>query len=216
MNDIMYEENEKEMQRKKITENYFDEIAGDYDNSYDGKFVRCMYDEIVARVLQKNPADILDLGCGNGNVLGLLQQKSDANLCGIDLSEKMIKQARQRFGNRVELQVGDAEKLQYREQQFDVIICNASFHHYIHPDIVIAEIKRVLKPQGTLILGDPTAPFEWYLRFLNWGLKWINSGDYHIYGKNEITKLLEQHGFTVSRFKKISNRTFILNARLVS
>lgn len=203
MEDIRNIENNKEMQRKKTTEKHFDEIAGNYDNSYDGKFVRCMYDEIVTRTLQKNPTDILDLGCGNGNVLNLLREKSDANLYGIDLSEEMIRHAQKRLGSRVELQVGDAEKLPYGEYQFDVIICNASFHHYIHPDVVIAEMKRVLKPQGTLILGDPTAPFDWYLRFLNWGLKWINSGDYHMYGKSEITNLLEKHGFSVSQFKRI-------------
>ncbi len=214
MNTMMYVE-DGEIQRKRTTEKYFDEIAGNYDKSYDGKFVRCMYDEIITRTLQKDPADILDLGCGNGNVLDLLQQKSDARLYGIDLSEKMIQQAKKRFGDKVELQIGDAEKLPYRERFFDIIICNASFHHYIHPDMVIEEMKRVLKPQGTIILGDPTAPFEWYLGFLNWGLKWINSGDFHIYGKKEIINIFQKHGFTVTQYKKISNRAFILNARLV-
>lgn len=197
---------------KQATKKHFDESAKDYNNSYDGKFVKCMYDEIVERVLAANPKSILDLGCGNGNVLEKIKLKSDADLYGLDLSEKMIESAKEKLGARVELKVGDAEQLPYDDNQFEVIVCNASFHHYPNPDQVLLEIRRVLKPNGTLVLGDPTAPFEWYLKFLNWGLKWSNSGDCRIYGKKEIHELLLKHGFKVSDWKKINYRTFVINA----
>ena len=76
----------------------------------------------------------------------------------------MIESAQKKLGEKVILEVGDAEKLPYAENQFDIVICNASFHHYPNPDRVLSEIKRVLKIEGILILGDPTAPFEWYLK----------------------------------------------------
>ncbi|MBC3796818.1 class I SAM-dependent methyltransferase [Acetobacterium tundrae] len=197
---------------KQATKKHFDESAEDYNNSYDGKFVKCMYDEIVERVLAANPKSILDLGCGNGNVLEKIKLKSDADLYGLDLSENMIESAKEKLGARVELKVGDAEQLPYDDNQFDIIVCNASFHHYPNPDQVLQEIHRVLKPNGTLVLGDPTAPFEWYLKFLNWGLKWSNSGDYRIYGKKEIHELLLRHGFKASDWKKINHRAFVINA----
>jgi len=202
----------KKEKAKQVTKKHFDESAKDYNNSYDGKFVKCMYDEIVERVLTANPKSILDLGCGNGNVLEKIKLKSDADLYGLDLSENMIELAKEKLGTRVELKVGDAEQLPYDDNQFDVIICNASFHHYPNPDQVLREIRRVLKPNGTLVLGDPTAPFEWYLKFLNWGLKWSNSGDYRIYGKKEIHELLSKHGFKVLDWKKINYRAFVINA----
>ena len=58
---------------KKNSELHFNEIAKNYNNSHDGKFVKCMYDEIIDRVLKKQPKDILDLGCGNGNILSILK-----------------------------------------------------------------------------------------------------------------------------------------------
>ena len=54
---------------KELTQKHFDETAGDYNTSHDGKFVKCMYDEILERIVAINPETVLDLGCGNGNVL---------------------------------------------------------------------------------------------------------------------------------------------------
>lgn len=197
---------------KELTQKHFDETAGDYNTSHDGKFVKCMYDEILERVVAINPETVLDLGCGNGNVLEKIMETSNAKLFGLDLSLKMIESARKKLADTVELKVGDAEKLPYTENQFDVVICNASFHHYPNPERVLSEIKRVLKRGGILVLGDPTAPFKWYLKILNWGLKWSNSGDFRIYGEKEITTLLSKNGFEVSEWKKIKNRAFVINA----
>ena len=50
----------------------------------------------------------------------------------------MIAQAEKRLRD-VHFVVGDAEKLPYEADKFDVIVCNASFHHYLHPKAVICE-----------------------------------------------------------------------------
>ncbi|MCI1931209.1 MAG: methyltransferase domain-containing protein [Clostridia bacterium] len=205
----------KDREFKNLSKEYFNSIAENYDNSHDGKFVNCMYKELVERAitLKNKPHTILDLGCGNGNVIAMISQKTDADLYGIDLSEKMIKEAKKRL-DKAKLCVGNAEKLPYDDNKFDVVICNASFHHYPKPEIVLQEVKRVLKKDGTFILGDPTSPVNWYLKFLNWALKFSNSGDFHIYGKKEIIKMLEKTGFTVTNLKKIDFKTFVLNAKL--
>ena len=197
---------------KETTKNHFNKNAEEYNTSYDGMFVKCMYSEILDRVIQINPQKILDLGCGNGNILKLLAQKIDASLYGLDISENMISEAKKRLGNNAELTVGEAENLPYSDDQFDAIICNASFHHYPNPVKALKEIKRILKKGGILILGDPTAPFNWYLKILNYFLKYSNSGDYKIYSEKEIKYLLTSSGFTVENCKKINYRTFALNA----
>lgn len=202
----------KTLNSKQKTKNHFNETAENYNRSYDGKFVKCMYDEIINRILQINPHKILDLGCGNGNILKTLEEKTDADLYGLDLSENMIKEAEKNLNSDVNLTIGDAEKLPYSDNKFDVVICNASFHHYTKPEIVLKEIKRILKKNGVFILGDPTCPFDWYLKILNYFLKHSDSGDFKIYSKKEITSLLTSLDFKVENFKKINYRAFALNA----
>lgn len=197
---------------KETTKNHFNKTAKNYNNSYDGKFVKCMYDEIIKRVISKKPKTLLDLGCGNGNILKILSENTETTLYGLDLSEEMINEAGKRLNKEITLTVGDSENLPYENNTFDCIICNASFHHYTNPDLVLSEIQRVLKKNGTFILGDPTAPFKWYLKFLNYFLKYSNSGDYHIYNQSEITSLLLKHNFHVENFKKLNCRSFVLNA----
>ena len=197
---------------KEVSKAHFDAIASSYDTSYDGKFVSKMYQDLVQRVnaLSPAPLHILDLGCGNGNVLAILSKTTKASLYGLDLSEEMVEVAQQRLPE-VNFCVGDAEALPYAAHQFDVIICNASFHHYPNPLKVLMEIKRVLKKGGTFILGDPTGPSLW-LKLLNFGLRYSNSGDYHIYTKKEISALLEKVGFNISNYKNTTLKTFALNA----
>ena len=107
---------------KQTTIDYFNSTAEDYDKSHDGKFVQCMYDTIVNRVLDLNPKTILDLGCGNGNIIARLQKRLNADYYGLDISEAMIAQAEKRLLN-VHFMVGDAEKLPYEDNKFDAIVC---------------------------------------------------------------------------------------------
>lgn len=201
-----------ENDRKKATREYFDSQAEFYDVSHDGKFVKCMYQEIVKRVMSLPGEKILDLGCGNGNILSLLKEKRKGDYYGADLSTKMIQEAKKRLGPGVDLKAADAVKLPYKSEMFDIIICNASFHHYTEPDKAIEEIKRVLKKGGTLILGDPTLPGKLMLKIINSRLKDSDSGDYRIYGKEEIIPLFQAHSFSVSQWKRINYRTFLFNA----
>ena len=85
---------------KKITTDYFNKTAEDYDTSHDGKFVQCMYREILARVPDTRGQRLLDLGCGNGNILKTLNERILAEYYGLDISEKMIEEAGKKLGRR--------------------------------------------------------------------------------------------------------------------
>ena len=199
------------------TRNYFNEIAEDYDSSADGKFVRRMYGEVIIQIMEAGPEILLDLGCGNGNVLLAVGRRRPVRLYGLDLSENMIVEAGKRLAaldGDWNLQVGDAVSLPYEDRTFDTVACNASFHHYTDPGRVLKEIRRVLKPGGTLVLGDPTAPF--FLRpLLNLSFSGRKSGDHHLYGKREIIGLLREAGFSVKRWKTIDFQAFILTAERI-
>lgn len=197
---------------KESTVKYFNDTAKDYDNSHDGKFVNCMYQEIVDRVRNLKGDKILDLGCGNGNIINLLKKEREASYYGLDICENMIEEAKKKCGEYVKFTVGDAENLPYKDDQFDIIICNASFHHYTKPEVAIKEIKRVLKSGGTLILGDPTIP-GLVRGLFNKMLPYTNSGDFKIYGKKDIVPIFESQGFEIDNWKKLNYRTFIFNAK---
>ena len=197
---------------KELTVNHFDKTAKNYDNSSDGKFVQCMYQEILDRA-EKIPAKrILDLGCGNGNAIALLRDRIPAEYYGLDISENMIEEARIRLGKAVSFSVGDAEHLPYENQTFDLIICNASFHHYPGPGMAVKEMKRVLKPGGTIILGDPTIKWKILVPIFDWLIKFTPSGDAKVWHKDDITVLFQENGFRVEQFKYLNQHAFMFNA----
>lgn len=184
-----------------------------YDERGDGKFVAPMYSEIINRILIEKPKKLLDVGCGTGNVLMKLRTNEEVQLYGLDISEKMIETAKKRLGNKAELKVGDSENMEWEDNFFDVIVCNASFHHYPNPEKVLLEMKRMLKNTGTLIIGDPTAPII-FRPIINIFCKLSNNGDYRIYSKREIEELLMRCGFEPINFKMINCKSFAINAKI--
>lgn len=187
--------------------------ASIYDEKGDGKFVAPMYDEIVRRINKVNPKNVLDVGCGTGNVLMRLNVSQDMRLHGLDISEKMIEEAKKNLGDKVELKVGDSEYIPWEDDSFDVVVCNASFHHYPNPEKVLCEMKRVLNKNGTLIIGDPTAPGI-YKKIINLFFKISNKGDFRIYSEEEIKALLIKCGFEPFDFKMINSKSFAINAKI--
>lgn len=191
----------------------FNEQAPIYNEKGDGKFVAPMYNEIVNRIVIANPKKLLDVGCGTGNVLMKLDTSSGLKLYGLDISDKMIETAKKNLGSKAELKVGDSEYMPWEDNSFDVIVCNASFHHYPNPEKVLLEMKRVLSENGTLIIGDPTGPVI-VRQLLNLFCKISSNGDYKIYSKDEIKRMLVKCGFEPFNFKKINCKSFAINAKI--
>jgi ubiquinone/menaquinone biosynthesis C-methylase UbiE len=198
-------------QVKECSRKSFDNEAKTYDSSHDGKFAGIVYDDLAERILQTKPRRLLDLGCGNGNVLMKITGTDNLELYGLDLSREMIREAEKRLKGKAVLAVGDAEALPYADHMFDTVVCNASFHHYPNPEKVLGEVKRVLKDQGVLILGEPTA-FKPFLPIFNFLLQWSRSGDYRIYGRKSIEQLLTDCGFRPYGWKLVGRKMLLLNA----
>ena len=200
-----------EQQVKESSRRSFDEEAGNYDNSHDGRFAAIVYHDLEERILSTKPARVLDLGCGNGNVLMRIAGHADAELYGLDLSSEMIREAEKRLRGKAALVVGDAEALPYDDHTFDTVVCNASFHHYPNPELVLGEVRRVLKDKGTLILGEPTI-FKPLLPVFNFLLQWSKDGDFKLYDRNSMERLLHSCGFRPYGWKLVGHKMFLLNA----
>ena len=180
---------------------HFDSTANCYDKSHDGRFTQSMYQPILKELLKMPRGKLLDLGCGNGNMLVRLRN-TRFELYGADLSSEMIKEAQCRLGLDASLMVADAENLPYEDSLFDILLCNASFHHYPNPRKALREMYRVLKPNGALLIGEGYA--AWPLRaFINYSFRYSDSGDFHTYGQKELSTLLSESGFQSVEIKKI-------------
>ena len=191
---------------KDKTKQHFDETASYYNNSSDGKFVEPMYEVIVGEIEKLESGRILDVGCGNGNLFTYLSERK-YELTGIDFSANMIMEAEKNCRHAT-FMVADAEKLPFEDGSFDIIVCNASFHHYIHPDTVLNEMHRVLKNGGKLLIGDPYVPTP-IRPVMNVLTKFSKKGDYHFYGLGEMKRLFVENSFVpVSSMKTQEHTAF--------
>jgi ubiquinone/menaquinone biosynthesis C-methylase UbiE len=109
-------------------------------------------------MLRPTDQQILDVGCGTGVfATRVLESLPDSHVWGLDLSDGMLQQGLPRCrasGGRLHLVQGDSERLPFPDDAFDVVTCTHSFHHYPRQDQVVAEMHRVLRPGGRLLLID--------------------------------------------------------------
>jgi ubiquinone/menaquinone biosynthesis C-methylase UbiE len=110
---------------------------------------------------------VLDVGCGTGTLALIAKQRVGATggVSGIDPSVQMIARARRKaaqHGLAIDFQVGVIEQLAFPDQSFDVVLSTFMMHQL--PDDLkprgLAEIARVLKPGGRLLIVDTRRPEE--------------------------------------------------------
>lgn len=116
---------------------------------------------IIARLKASygdRPLKILDVGCGTGVFAARIREAMpSAEVWGIDLVAGMLQQGRNRWrahSAHVQPIQADSERLPFAPGSFDVVTCANSFHHYPHQDRAVAEMRRVLKPGGRVMLID--------------------------------------------------------------
>jgi ubiquinone/menaquinone biosynthesis C-methylase UbiE len=113
----------------------------------------------------------LEVAVGTG--LNLPHYPDGVDLVGLDLSTEMLSLARRRadeIGRQVELREGDAQELPFEDGRFDTVLCTFSLCNIPDVERAVAEMKRVLKPGGRLILVDhvrsSVKPFYWLQKFI--------------------------------------------------
>lgn len=96
---------------------------------------------------------VLDAGCGHGPLMVALRDRG-AVVSGFDLSPAMIAIAEDRLGSDVDLKVADlAAPLPYADDAFDVVTCSLALHYVEDWAPTLAELRRVLKPGGRLVVS---------------------------------------------------------------
>jgi arsenite methyltransferase len=137
---------------------------------YDPNVVRSLPDEVLASYCGVgNPFSlgdiragdhVLDIGCGAGvdTLIAGMMIGSTGKAIGIDMVPEMIERARQNLARttlqNVEFHESSAERLSFPDQTFDVAISNGAINLIPDKPKALAEIFRVLKPNGQLMVAD--------------------------------------------------------------
>ncbi len=191
----------------------FDRQARDYDTKPYGRHARRLHADVMAAVEECRFTDVLDVGCGTGATLAaIVVAHPGVGAWGIDLSPEMIAVARDRLGGDAHVEVADAEHLPLPDASVDLVTCVDSLHHYPDPAAALAEMHRVTRSGGGLVLGEwRVAAF--FRPLMNWMLPRLPEGDVRIYAAAELTRLAEAAGWRVDGCVRAGVRGQLLVAR---
>ena len=134
------------------------EDAARYDRWYDtplGAFVLAHELAAVQHLVTPQAGElVLEVGCGTGR-FSLALAASGATVVGVDAFASAITYAAQHTpqGAHVRYVVADTEQLPFADDAFDVVVCILALEFIAHPPTAVAELRRVLKPSGRLVIG---------------------------------------------------------------
>lgn len=136
---------------------YWDKHSKTYDREM--RFLdRTLFGDTRSWICRQARGEVLEVAIGTG--LNLEHYPPDVALTGIELSPDMLAIARRRaddLDRRVELRVGDAEALDVPSTTFDTVVCTFSLCAIPDHRRALAEMARVLRPGGVLLLADHVA-----------------------------------------------------------
>lgn len=101
----------------------------------------------------------LDVGTGAG-VLALALAPLVREVVGIDVVPELLEAARRNAPENATFVDGDATDLPFEDGKFDLVGCRRTLHHVHRPELVVAEMARVARPGGTLVVDDQLAPVD--------------------------------------------------------
>lgn len=153
-------------------EAYSSAAAQAYLNQIDDTFVA----HALRLVNRRGRGRALDIGSGPGQiVIKLARNLTRWKFVAVDRSSHMIAEAvanlaagGPELAGRVEFQIADANALPYPDATFDLVTCNSVLHHMAEPERLLAEIARLVKPRGAMLLRDLRRPNRlahgWHVR----------------------------------------------------
>jgi ubiquinone/menaquinone biosynthesis C-methylase UbiE len=177
--------------------------AREYDKKW-WFYVEATTRETLRRMPMAGVNRVLDVGCGTGELLARLAAKHpDVALAGIDPVSEMLAVARGKLSDRPDLRVGYADALPWPTATFDVVVSCNMFHYISHPLKAIAEMRRVTRPGGALVVTDWCDDYL-ACRICNLYLRATNRAYYKTYRERECRELLRAAGYRhirIDRYK---------------
>jgi ubiquinone/menaquinone biosynthesis C-methylase UbiE len=150
---------------------YWDQHARSFDRQM-AFFERVLFGDGRQWVCSQAVGEVLEVAVGGGRNLPFYPD--GIRLTGIDFSPQMLRLAQrqaEQLGRQVELRLGDAQALELPDACFDTVVCTLSLCAIPDERQAIAEMRRVLRPGGRLLLLDHVAGAPRWVRAIQWLLE---------------------------------------------
>jgi len=166
MSKIITPYKESSLSKKEQVAQMFDTISENYDGlnrvisfGIDVKWRK----KVLELVTEKNPKTILDIATGTGDLAILMTNTNAEKIVGLDISAGMLeignkKIATKNLSNKIEMMLGDSEKIPFEDNTFDAITVAFGVRNFENLEKGLAEILRVLKPNGIFVILETSNP----------------------------------------------------------
>ncbi|MFH0825326.1 MAG: class I SAM-dependent methyltransferase, partial [Pseudomonadota bacterium] len=187
---------------------FWERTASDYDRKT--AFLRRSYGLVVAKIVEdvRGSGRVLEVAAGTGTI-ALEMAGTVTRVDAVDFAANMIKTAREKARARgidnVSFSEGTAYRLDFAESTFDaVVMCNA-LHVMEHPEIALAEAKRVLVPGGRLIVPTYCHGQTLISRILSRLMGLTGFIAYHRFTPDTLSALVRAGGFEIDKTESVSD-----------
>jgi ubiquinone/menaquinone biosynthesis C-methylase UbiE len=136
-----------------VIRGYFNQRAGIWDETSSETDMTKL--ELMSRRLKIKPGStVLDVGCGTGVFIPFLLRRigEGGRLVALDVAEEMLKRARAKGFKDIEYLLADVTSIPFGDEVFDAVVCYSSFPHFQDKPRALAEINRVTKGGGRLLI----------------------------------------------------------------
>jgi demethylmenaquinone methyltransferase/2-methoxy-6-polyprenyl-1,4-benzoquinol methylase len=152
--------------KKEQVAQMFDAISGNYDSlnrvisfGIDIKWRK----KVLKIVSDTKPKNILDIATGTGDLAILMAETNAEKIIGLDISAGMLEVGKKKveeknLNNRIELVLGDSEKIPFEDNYFDAITVGFGVRNFENLEKGFSEILRVLKPNGVFVILETSVP----------------------------------------------------------
>lgn len=178
---------------------YWDRKSATYDAEM-GVWDRRLFGDSREWACGQASGEVLEVAVGTG--LNLPNYPAAVTLTGLDLSAGMLDLARARsrdLGRAVTLREGSAHALPFPDAAFDTVVCTFGLCAIPDPATAVAEMARVLRPGGRLILVDHVASSAWLVRGMQWLVELASVPLAGEHFRRRPLKLVEALGLRVER-----------------
>lgn len=154
--------------KKEQVAQMFDNISGNYDGlnrvisfGIDVKWRK----KVLKLVAAKNPANILDIATGTGDLAILMTKTNAKNIIGLDISAGMLEVGKKKIAEKkldhiIDMVIGDSENMPFPDNHFDAITVSFGIRNFENLEKGLAEILRVLKPNGIFVILETSNPVK--------------------------------------------------------
>ncbi|MGH3712096.1 MAG: class I SAM-dependent methyltransferase [Micromonosporaceae bacterium] len=146
---------------------------------------------------------VLEVAIGTG--LNLPHYPDQVRLTGVEFSPAMLELARERarkLGREVELRTGDAQDLDFPDASFDTVVCTFALCAIPDHRKALAEMDRVLRPGGLLLLADHVISTRWYARAAQWLAELVTVTLWEEHFRRRPYPLVQALGYTVEGHRR--------------